>query len=113
MLDFFADWCPFCHEEFPFIEDAHNMYKGQGLIVIGVHRSDTESVEAGRRFARDEAGATFDLVQDKLGDVYGKLTSGPAMPISFFIDEKGIIQEKILGPKTKKTLEESIEKIIN
>jgi len=111
MLDFFADWCPFCHEEFPFIEEAHKTYKTKGLIVIGVHRSDTESIKKGESFARG-AGATFDLVKDEGGDVYGTMTSGRAMPISFFIDTDGIIRDKILGPKTPEMLQQSIAKIL-
>lgn len=111
MIDFFADWCPFCHEEFPFIEAAHQTYSDR-LTVIGIHRTDTESKAIGEAFARGEAGATFTLVKDSGGDVYGAYTSGPAMPISFFIDESGIIQDKVLGPKSEIRLKEAIETII-
>ena len=112
MLDYFADWCPFCHEEFPFIEAAHKQYK-ESVVIIGIHRTDSESMERGEIFARDEAGATFTLVQDVSGDVYGAYTSGPAMPISFFIDREGIIRDKVLGPKTPERLEVAIQTILD
>ena len=111
MLDYFADWCPFCHEEFPFIEAAHKEY-GDSVEIIGIHRSDTESIEKGESFARGEAAATFTLVKDTSGDVYGAYTSGPAMPISFFIDRDGIIRDKVLGPKTPERLVDGLQIII-
>ena len=112
MIDYFADWCEFCHEEFPFIEAAHQKYNNE-VQFIGIHRTDTESKERGEAFARGEAGATFTLVSDTSGEVYGAYTTGRPMPITFFIDSDGVIQDKVLGPKTPERLEQGIASILN
>lgn len=111
MIDYFADWCPFCHKEFPFIEAAHQSY-GDDVVFIGIHRTNTESEERGAFFATGEIGATFPLVKDTSGKVYGAYAIGLAMPISFFIDSNGVIRDKVIGPKTPERLDEAIQTIL-
>ena len=43
LLDFWRFGCPNCQEMVPFVESWYRKYKGQGLVVIGVHSPETES----------------------------------------------------------------------
>lgn len=37
LLDFWATWCGPCRQEFPYIRQAHELYKDKGLLVLGVN----------------------------------------------------------------------------
>ena len=109
-IDFWAGWCPFCVGELPEIEKTHQEY-GDDLVVLGIHRTDTESVDVGKKFA-DKHGATYPLLKDEDGSAYNTFTGGrPFMPVSIFIDSNGIIQDLRFGPKTAEQIHESILKI--
>lgn len=112
MIDFWANWCPFCHTEFPEIEKAYQQYKSQGLLIYGIHRSDTESQKAGQKLI-DKTGTTFPLLKDVTGEVYKIYSKGrPSMPLTIYIDKNGIIQDKSIGPKILSQIEAGIDKII-
>lgn len=100
IVDFWAGWCPFCITELPALERAYQAGIRDGLVVIGVHRSEGEDQATGAAFARDR-GVTFLLLQDEDDRAYRQFAGGtPAMPISAFIDRDGIIRAKVFGPKS-------------
>lgn len=111
VIDFWAGWCPFCITEFPALERAYQTNRGDGLVVLGVHRSAEEDQAAGEQFARDR-GVTFLLLQDEGDRVYRTFAGGtPAMPLSYFIDRDGIIRAKIFGPKTDVQIAQHVARI--
>ncbi len=107
VLDFWAAWCPFCLEEMPELQKAQDKY-GDELVMIGVHRTDTESASRGLGFAQDR-GVTYLLVTDPDDSLY-RATGGIGMPTAVFIDKEGVVQEIKSGPKT---VEEIAEKVGN
>ncbi len=110
MIDFWASWCPFCVNEIPEIQRFHEEYPE--LEVIGIHRSETESVETGRAFARD-LGVTYLMLQDEVGDVYKQYSGGrPFMPVAIFINEDGVITDRLFGPKTDAQLKAALDKLM-
>jgi peroxiredoxin len=112
VIDFWAGWCPFCVEELPELEAAHQEF-GDRVEFLGIHRTETESVATGLEFAEDK-GVTYTLLQDPSGQVYREYKGGGSpMPIAFFIDENGIIKERRLGPKTEEQLRDGISKLLN
>lgn len=110
-VDFWASWCPPCVGEIPEIEKIHKEFPD--LVVIGVHRTDTEDREVGATFAR-KLGATYLLVEDTSGEIYKTLTRGDfrGMPFAVFIDKNGVIVNKKTGPKTAEEMREQVSKII-
>lgn len=109
LIDFWAGWCSFCIAEMSELEEAQNKY-GEDLVVIGVHRSDTEDITTGLKFAQDR-GVEYLLVQDGDGSFY-RASGGIGMPVAIFIDKSGIVQEVKSGPKTAEEIGEKVEKLL-
>jgi len=111
VIDFWAGWCPFCVEELPELEAVHKETINQ-VIFLGIHRSETESITKAQEFA-DNKGVTYELLKDSTGDVYNVYSGGqPFMPVAYFIDADGIIQERVLGPKSKDKIRSSVDKLL-
>ena len=104
LLDFWAMWCPFCTNEIPEIQSLHEQYPN--LIVIGVHRSSTESYEEAQSFIQD-LGADYQMLRDDDDSIYDTFSGGrPLMPLAVLINENGIVQKRLLGPKTADQIKE-------
>lgn len=111
LIDFWAGWCPFCIEEMPEIEKIHKEF-GDKLIVLGIHRSETENVGTGTEFAK-ERGVTYTLLKDSTGEVYRKLTGGRNfMPYALYIDKDGKIVKVKAGPKTDEEMRQAVEELL-
>lgn len=111
VLDFWAAWCPFCIEEMSLLQNVHEEY-GDEVVMIGVHRTDSgESIETGKKFA-DEQGVKYLLVQGT-NEVYRASTKGiNAMPTAVFIDKNGVVSDIKLGPKTESEIAEKVEQLL-
>jgi peroxiredoxin len=104
LLDFWAMWCPFCANEIPEIQSLHEEYPD--LTVIGVHRSATESYEEAQGFSQD-LGVTYQMFRDDDDNIYDTFSGGrPLMPLAVLIDENGIVQKRLIGPKTADQIKE-------
>jgi len=112
VIDFWAGWCPFCIDEMPDLEAVHQEF-GDKVIFLGIHRSNTESVEKGEGFVT-ELGITYSLLKDTTGGVYKVYSGGqPFMPVAYFLDSDGIIVGRVLGPKTGDKIKSLVEKVLN
>ena len=110
-IDFWAAWCPFCTQEMPEIEKIHQEF-GDKLIVLGIHRSETESVTQGTEFAK-ERGVTYLLLKDTTGQVYKTLTGGRNfMPYALYIDKEGKIVKVKAGPKTVEEMRAAVGELL-
>lgn len=110
-IDFWAAWCPFCVDEMPEIEKIHKEF-GDQLAVYGIHRSETEGIDAGAKFAKDR-GVTYTLLKDSTGQVYKTLTGGRNfMPYALYIDKEGKIVKTKAGPKTAEEMRQAIEELL-
>lgn len=110
-IDFWAAWCPFCLDEMPEIEKIHKEF-GDRLAVYGIHRSETEGIEAGSKFAKDR-GVTYTLLKDSTGAVYKTLTGGRNfMPYALYIDKEGKIVKTKAGPKTAEEMRQAVEEFL-
>jgi peroxiredoxin len=111
-IDFWAKWCPFCTDEMPEIEKIHKEF-GNDLVVIGIHRTNTESVSAGEDFAKNDAKVTYQILQDKTDEVYRAYTpSFAGMPVAAWIDKDGILVKLKIGPKTNEEIRENVKAIL-
>lgn len=111
-IDFWAAWCPFCVEEMSFIESLHKEFSEQAVI-IGIHRTNTESLEAGKDYAENTVMVTYLLLQDRTDEIYRAYTPGfPGMPAAAWIDKEGVLIKMKIGPKTSEELRVNIEDLI-
>jgi cytochrome c biogenesis protein CcmG/thiol:disulfide interchange protein DsbE len=109
VLNFWASWCyPACYEEAPSLERAWKTYKDRGLILVGVNYQDKE--EPAKRFLT-QFGHTFPNAPDPAGRVsldYGVY----GVPETYFIDRKGRVRFKRVGPVSDEMLKEQIERLL-
>ncbi|TKC19245.1 peroxiredoxin family protein [Robertmurraya kyonggiensis] len=94
MLNFWATWCPPCKEEMPAIQKFYTE-KGDSVQILAVNLDPNSNV---KEFA-EKLKVNFPILLDKNEEVMGayKILT---IPTTFFIDEKGIIINKYLGPLT-------------
>lgn len=115
-IDFWTKWCPFCTEEMPVIEKIHQEFgppAGGELVVLGIHRTNTEAVSVGEDFAKNDAKVTYPILFDKTDEVYKAYTPGFAgMPVAVWIDKSGIVVKLKIGPKTEEEMRQNIQKIL-
>ena len=101
ILNFWATWCGPCQQEMPDMEAFYKEHK-ENVEILAVNYTPSEKVgeEKVSNFAK-EKGITFPILLDKNIDVttaYKVIT----IPTSYFIDTKGVIQDKFIGPMTQK-----------
>ena len=112
VLNFWASWCIFCRKEMEALQSLQQEYKDRGLMVIGVHRSETESKELGLEFAR-EHGATYALVEDPNDNIF-RYFSGVSniVPLTVLIDREGIVVDRLIGPRREDQFREIIGRLV-
>ena len=94
LVNIWATYCIPCREEMPAMERLYRELgpKGLRIIAISVDEGNTADVQ---RFVKDY-GLTFDILQDKSGDIQ-KIFQTTGVPESFLLDRKGIIVKKVIG----------------
>lgn len=93
LLNFWATWCKPCKEEMPEIQAAYDTYKAQGFVVLGINFGEKrEKVEK----LVKEMGLTFPILLDEDVEV-AERHRVVSLPVTFFIDAKGIIKEQVFG----------------
>ena len=109
VVNFWASWCyPACYEEAPSLERAFKAYKDRGVAMVGVNFQDTD--EPARRFLT-QFGHTFPNAPDPAGRVsvdYGVY----GVPETYFIDKKGRVRFKQVGPVSDEMLKQQIERLL-
>ncbi|CAM4244879.1 thiol:disulfide interchange protein tlpA [Bacillus manliponensis] len=111
ILNFWATWCGPCKQEMPDMETFYQKHKGD-VEVLAVNYTASEGAggeEKVKQFAQ-EWGITFPILLDKditVTTTYKVIT----IPTSFFIDTKGVVREKFVGPMTVKEMEKRIKNV--
>jgi cytochrome c biogenesis protein CcmG/thiol:disulfide interchange protein DsbE len=109
IVNFWASWCyPACYEEAPSLERAWTTYKDRGLVMVGVNYQDKD--EPAKRFLT-QFGHTFPNAPDPGSRVsvdYGVY----GVPETYFIDRKGRVRFKQVGPVSDETLKSQIERLL-
>lgn len=108
LLNFWATWCPFCVEEMPLFQMVYEEFKDQGFEIVAVNRG--ESLDQARKFT-DPMGLTYSLLLDEGDTLYGDY-NGRSMPISFLIDENGVIQDRKFGPYSEEELRAELREFL-
>ncbi|WP_242320342.1 TlpA disulfide reductase family protein [Bacillus cereus group sp. BfR-BA-01349] len=111
IVNFWATWCGPCQQEMPDMEAFYKEHK-ENVEILAINYTPSEKgggVEKVSNFAK-EKGITFPILLDKNIDVttaYKVIT----IPTSYFIDTKGVIQDKFIGPMTQKEMEKRVAKL--
>ncbi|MEN1934122.1 redoxin domain-containing protein [Paenibacillus sp. 102] len=111
ILNFWATWCGPCQKEMPDMEAFYKKHKDD-VEILAVNYTVSEGAngeEKVKKFA-EEKGVTFPILLDKdinVTTTYKVIT----IPTSYFVDTKGVIQDKFIGPMTQKEMAKRIEKL--
>ena len=103
VLNFWASWCGPCRIEAPALTDLYTKYEGQ-LEIYAINLTDTDSVESAQKFA-DEYNFSFPVLLDMDGQV-GSAYQIQAVPTTYFVNEKGVIVDQVIGFASPEHLEE-------
>jgi cytochrome c biogenesis protein CcmG/thiol:disulfide interchange protein DsbE len=101
VLDFWASWCVPCRRSFPWLNEMHDKYGQEGLVILGVNM---DADQAAAELFLKEYPADFRIVRDPEGEL-AKLYEVIAMPSSYVIDRDGKIVARHLGFKVAKLQE--------
>lgn len=107
MLNFWSAACPPCRRKMPAMQQVLDELGEQGFVILAVNVNDLPAV-AGSYI--EDNGYTFTVVKDD-GNV-SSLYQVTGIPLSFFIDRQGIIQDVYLGLITEERLRELVLKLL-
>ena len=104
VLNFWASDCPPCKQEMSALQAAAERWSKKPVTVVGIDVLDSKA--AARAFARKH-GVTYPIGFDPLGDTVGPY-GVTYTPTTFFVDPRGRIVKRILGPLSTSTLDAQI-----
>ena len=93
LLNFWATWCKPCTTEMPAMQTIYDKLRDKGFVVLAVNELEDD---AKVREHIKQYGHTFPVLMDrdnKVANQFGVF----GLPVSVFIDEKGVVQEYIKG----------------
>ena len=93
ILSFWATWCPSCKEEMPQFNKLYHEMKSRGLEIVAV--SSDYSAGYLHDYLSDK-NFNFTILFDEKREVT-KQYRIPYLPVTYLIDKKGLIVEKIAG----------------
>jgi peroxiredoxin len=92
VLVFFSPYCTACQAELPELQSLAAAYEEQGLVVLGITRSEGDVMRA---FARD-FGLDLPILLD-LSAVVNVAYHVYVVPTTYFVDRDGIIRSAVVG----------------
>jgi peroxiredoxin len=93
LVNFWATWCKPCTTEMPAMQTIYDKLRDKGFVVLAVNELEDD---AKVREHIKQYGHTFPVLMDrdnKVANQFGVF----GLPVSVFIDEKGVVQEYIKG----------------
>jgi cytochrome c biogenesis protein CcmG, thiol:disulfide interchange protein DsbE len=96
-LNFWATWCKPCREEMPSMEILNKNFEKDGLVVLAVSIDRVTTSKDIPPFVKG-LNLTFPVLIDSWGRT-DKPYKRMGVPETFIIDQQGIIQEIVIGPR--------------
>ena len=110
MLNYWVTWCIPCRDEMPVIEALQKEYADEGLVVLSINGTRQE-VFADVENLVSEFALSLPVLLDENENVYNGYRI-LFMPTSFFIDQRGIIQDIVLGSTDESGFRARLERIV-
>jgi peroxiredoxin len=104
VLNFWATWCNPCRIEMPYLQQIYEEWQGEGLVLLAINLADDADDVAS---FLENYHLSFPVLIDTNLEV-GICYYAISIPITFFIDENGIIQYIKVGAFTSLGQIESI-----
>ena len=104
MLNFWATWCVYCDQEMP---DLDTIDKEEDVVVIAINAQEKQSVV---QEYIDDGGYEFLTVLDEDG-LFTNLFGVSSLPVTFFINEEGILIGAMPTMMTLEQMEQIVQDI--
>ena len=104
LLRFWADWCPYCHDEMQALEPIYQQYREQGLVVLALNVM--QPPEVAEKFVKN-LGISYPILLDREGEVMRNYRV-MGLPVTYVIDRKGLVRSRIIGESTPDALRQVI-----
>src|SRR5262245_26783839 len=111
LLNFWASWCEPCRAEMPEIVQAYEAHKADGFVVLAINMTFEDSLPEAQAFVK-EFHMPFPVLLDDTGAVARDAYRLPVLPMSFFIDRKGVIVHRQIGAMNGKQLDTFVGQIL-
>lgn len=98
IINFWATWCVPCRIEMPELEQAHQAYADDGLVILALNQD--EPADLVRAFFVDELDLSFYALLDVNYLVAADYSAIGAYPSTYFVDPDGIVTAIRRGPIT-------------
>lgn len=108
IVNFWATWCPPCRGEIPDLIRVYQKYSSKRVTVLAINLQE-EPAQV-KDFAKKN-GMTFPILADTAGKA-AKIYNVYAIPTTFVLDAKGVIQHKIEGATSAKVLEAKVKDVL-
>lgn len=102
LLNFWATWCGPCRVEMPAMEQLYRTFPRREFEILAVS-TDSQGATVTHPF-QQAMGFTFPILHDseyRVGLMYGART----IPLTFMVDRRGIVRQKIFGAREWDSLE--------
>ncbi len=96
-LNFWATWCQPCREEMPSMEILYENFKQDGLVILAVSIDRVTTKKDIPPFVKS-MNLTLPILVDSWGQT-DKRYKLMGVPETYIIDQQGILQEKVIGPR--------------
>jgi len=107
VLNFWASWCPPCKAEMPHFEAAYLANPDVQFLMVNMTSGD--NMDNAKSFLA-ESGYTFPVLFDTTGEA-GYVYQASSLPMTMFIDERGVLVTYAVGALDAETLARGIEMI--
>ncbi|CDF82737.1 TlpA disulfide reductase family protein [Pseudomonas sp. QL9] len=97
VINYWADWCPPCRKEVPEFNRLVKEQQGKPLRVLGVNYDGLRDAELSK--AVDDLGIEYTVLADDPAKRFD-LPHSEALPVTFIVDPKGKMRERLLGEQT-------------
>ena len=108
LLNFWASWCEPCRQEMPQLQQLHERYSDDGLVVLGVSDEDPDTA---RRYLK-EHGIDYPSVHDGNGSAMQSYQIN-AIPTSLIIGRDGELLERVEGYTPASTFSKALKPLLS
>ncbi|MGH7127793.1 MAG: redoxin domain-containing protein, partial [Planctomycetaceae bacterium] len=108
VLDFFADWCPYCARMYPHERLLVERYKDRPFVLLGVNTDE----ESRLRRILDERKVTWRTWADGPGGEIANRWNVRSYPTIFILDHEGVIRHHFRGTPDPDEFGRAIEQLV-
>jgi WD40 repeat protein len=108
VLDFFADWCPYCVRMYPEERELTEKLAGKPFSILGVNCDSQDTL---RQILADKR-VTWRCWSDGKGGPIAQTWQLEGYPMMFVVDHQGVIRKKFTGQTPPGLLQQTVNELI-